>query len=136
MDKDKLASILIDNGKLNSGLKLIDYSVTSDSASFYQNQFNEESSNFELLEPDYSKVPIEMKDLMAFLKENVDDNAIVVELGGSKYQHRSGFPNFTFKNYLPLDISFQVLKVMLRDIIGLVLLQMLVNFHLGMGVWM
>ena len=110
MEKNFIENILIDISPLEPNLKLYNYSESSDSANFYQNQFSTDAVMSKEEKPDFSKVPKEMNELMAFLKKNVDEDAIVVELGGSRYQHRSGYPNHVFKNYLPLDISYSSIK--------------------------
>lgn len=99
-------NILIDSSTKESNRKLYNYSEKSESAKFYFNQFSKNENVESNLQPDYSKVPAEMKELMAFLKENAPKDGVIVELGGSKYQHRSGYPNYTFPNYIPLDISY------------------------------
>lgn len=110
MEKEIIENILIDTTTLEPNLKLYNYSESSDSANFYQNQFSKGSEKQKEETPDFNKVPKEMNELISFLKKNVDENAIVVELGGSRYQHRSGYPNHFFKNYLPLDISYSSIK--------------------------
>lgn len=110
MEKSFIENILMDISPLESNLKLYNYSEVSDSAKFYQNQFSGSGSNVKEAIPDFKKVPKEMAELMNFLKKHVDENAIVLELGGSRYQNRSGYPNYTFKNYIPLDISYSSIK--------------------------
>jgi ubiquinone/menaquinone biosynthesis C-methylase UbiE len=110
MEKHFIENILIDPTSLDPNLKLYNYSEISDSANFYQNQFSTGAGKPKEEKPDFSKVPKEMNELMLFLKNRVDENAIVLELGGSRYQHRSGYPNYIFKNYIPLDISYSSIK--------------------------
>ena len=88
--------------------KVYNYSNDSASFSFYTNQFEGEN-DFEIgsaiKKEDLSESPLEMRQIMDDLKSLVSEDAVIVELGGSKFQRRSGFPYSFYKNYLPLDIS-------------------------------
>lgn len=92
--------------------KVFDYSSASDSFDFYHDQFtgkaDEESFKIGAKlseEVSLAQAPVEMQAIIAYLQKQIDEEAVVVELGGSKHQRRSGFPFKFFKNYLPLDIS-------------------------------
>jgi ubiquinone/menaquinone biosynthesis C-methylase UbiE len=85
-----------------------DFSESGASMDFYNDQFSNSSTsgeNPEILPEALSTVPIEMKTVVEFLQANLTQEAVVIELGGSKFQRRSGFPFYFFNNYLPLDIS-------------------------------
>lgn len=90
--------------------KVFDYSEKSQSLNFYNNQFTEkeEKSTFTASKiEDISNSPKEMIEINSFLLNKISSDSIFIELGGSKYQRRSGYPYFFFKNYFPLDISQQ-----------------------------
>ena len=90
--------------------KVYDFSKSSKTLDFYNRQFINHTTNEigkGLRIEDISNSPPEMIDVNSFLLKNVDSNSIFIELGGSKYQRRSGFPYFFYKNYFPLDISQQ-----------------------------
>lgn len=110
MEIEQLKSILIDTLKVKFENKLCNVLESSPSADFYKDQFLKGGNQLIEINPDYSKVPKEMQELIIFLKDNVDSDAIIVELGGSKYQQRSGYPNYTYKNYIPLDISYSSIR--------------------------
>lgn len=110
MTKEFIDNILIDPSVKEEGLKLYNYSEKSESADFYYNQFFKNEVTQKEAQPIFDKVPLEMKEAMAFFKDNLNSDAVVVELGGSKYQHRSGYPNYVYKNYIPLDISYASIK--------------------------
>jgi ubiquinone/menaquinone biosynthesis C-methylase UbiE len=88
--------------------KVYNFSKESDSFDFYDNQFDGDNQ-FEIgsavKEEDLKKSPKEMIAAVSYLRENIDIESIVVELGGSRHQRRSGFPYHFFPNYIPLDIS-------------------------------
>lgn len=100
-----LEKILQDTSRLDLSQKIYNYHEDSPSASFYADQFvggikvNEDI-------PDLNKAPQEMRELINFLRAHIPKEAIVLELGGSKHQRRSGYPNSIFENYVPLDISY------------------------------
>lgn len=102
--------ILIDSSALEEGMKLFNYSVKSAAADFYYHQFSNLGTSTKKTQPNLDRVPHEMKDAMDFCKKNLPDDAIIVELGGGKNQSRSGYPNYIFKNYIPLDISYTSIK--------------------------
>lgn len=108
--KTLIESILIDSSTLDSEIKLYNFHIDSESAEFYSKQFSNVSGYIKEEKPDFSLVPNEMKEVIDFLKLNLPKEAIVLELGGSKYQHRSGYPGYFFENYIPLDISFTSIK--------------------------
>lgn len=102
--KSSPSSILAKNNKV------YDFSKSSKSLDFYNKQFYNNNKNVigeGLRTEDISKSPPEMIEVNSFLLKNIDSNSIFIELGGSKYQRRSGFPYFFYKNYFPLDISQQ-----------------------------
>ena len=88
--------------------KVYSFSKDSKSFDFYTDQFKSKNT-FEVgsgvKEEDLSKSPKEMIEVISFLKKIISEKSIIIELGGSKHQRRSGFPYSFFKNYLPLDIS-------------------------------
>jgi SAM-dependent methyltransferase len=88
--------------------KTYSYSVQSKSFDFYTNQFkgnNHYDIGSSIQKEDIKKAPTEMIDAITFLQANVPNDAVVIELGGGKYQRRSGFPYAIFDNYIPIDIS-------------------------------
>jgi SAM-dependent methyltransferase len=98
------------NSILARNKKVYDYSEKTENFVFYNNQFiNNQKINIgeKIKNVDISKSPSEMIDINNFLLKNISSESVFVELGGSKYQRRSGFPYFFFKNYFPLDISQQ-----------------------------
>lgn len=108
--KPLIESILINPAKKAEGLKLYDYLERSDSAEFYNKQFLGAETGGVPETPDFSKVPKEMAEIMTFLKKHVPKEAVIVELGGSKHQRRSGYPNHYFEQYIPLDISYSSIR--------------------------
>ncbi len=110
MHVNSLKDILKDNSVPESNSKLFNFTEESKSANFYKKQFSSSGNEMKEENPDFSKVPQEMNELISFLKTNVSDDSLIIELGGSRYQHRSGYPNFYFKNYIPLDISYTSIK--------------------------
>lgn len=106
MTQDIIESILINTEKKVEGIKLYNYVEKSASSDFYYNQFLENGIPTSNESPDFSKVPTEMNEAMDFFKKRLSKDSIVVELGGSRYQHRSGYPHHFFDNYIPLDISY------------------------------
>ena len=88
--------------------KVYSFSKGSESFDFYTNQFNGENAfkiGSGIKTEDINDSPNEMIELISFLEKNMDKESIILELGGSKYQRRSGFPYAFFSNYFPLDIS-------------------------------
>lgn len=110
MTKENLDVLLINKDTFESDSKLYNFIEKSASADFYNNQFLSDNLPNKEENPDFSKSPVEMQELMNFLRENVDSNAIIIELGGSRHQRRSGYPNYIFNNYIPLDISYSSIK--------------------------
>lgn len=51
-----------------------------------------------------------MNEIVAYLKEQLNPNSIVIEIGGGLYQRRSGNAHEHFKHYYPLDISDSNIK--------------------------
>ena len=51
-----------------------------------------------------------MDEIVAYLKEQLNPDSIVIEIGGGLYQRRSGNANEHFKHYYPLDISESSIK--------------------------
>jgi SAM-dependent methyltransferase len=88
--------------------KVYSFSEDSESFDFYTDQFKGENS-FEIgsgvQKENLNNSPKEMIEVISFLQKNVDVKSIIIELGGSKHQRRSGFPYAFFNNYFPLDIS-------------------------------
>ena len=98
------------NSILSRNKKVYDYSEKTENFVFYNNQFNNNLKikiGEEIKNVDFSKSPSEMIEINNFLLKNISSESVFIELGGSKYQRRSGFPYFFFKNYFPLDISQQ-----------------------------
>lgn len=110
MNKLDIEAILINKDTFESGSKLYNFIKKSASADFYNNQFLSDNLPAKEENPDFSKTPHEMQELMNFLNKNINKNAIIVELGGSRFQRRSGYPNYIFENYIPLDISYSSIK--------------------------
>lgn len=110
MDLELMNSILSDPSAKADGLKLYNYVERSASSEFYASQFSGNEVIEKAPAPDYTLVPAEMNETMAFFKQRLNEDAIVVELGGSRYQHRSGYPCFTYKNYIPTDISYTSIR--------------------------
>ena len=85
--------------------KVYNYSNESESFNFYSDQFKGDS-NFEIgvsvKKENIAESPKEMQEIIEFLKRNTSQNSIVIEIGGSKHQRRSGFPYSIFSNYFPL----------------------------------
>lgn len=84
------------------------YSKESNSFTFYNNQFNGDRQfniGSGIQKEDLKTAPNEMIDAITFLQSNLPKDAVVIEIGGSKHQRRSGFPYTIFDNYFPLDIS-------------------------------
>jgi ubiquinone/menaquinone biosynthesis C-methylase UbiE len=89
--------------------KTYSYSKITDSFTFYYDQYDG-NRQFNIgsginKKEDLTTAPKEMIDAVSFLQSNLPKDAVVIELGGSKYQGRSGFPYVVFDNYFPLDIS-------------------------------
>jgi ubiquinone/menaquinone biosynthesis C-methylase UbiE len=51
-----------------------------------------------------------METIVSFLEKDLPEEAIVVELGGGMFQHRSANACNRFKNYFPLDIGYSNIK--------------------------
>lgn len=113
---DKLLSILKQPLKtyVNKGTLICNFLVESESSKFYNEFFD--SSRVEKKFPDlYHQVKEgyktdgtannRMEAIISFLSQNLDPEAVVVELGGGIYQERSANAYARFKNYFPLDIS-------------------------------
>ncbi len=88
----------------------LDFTIETPSSKFYNEQFKGfESGNIEVqkknIEVNLSNSPIEIQGLIKFLQSNINSDAILMEIGGSKFQRRSGYPFYFFENYFPLDIS-------------------------------
>jgi ubiquinone/menaquinone biosynthesis C-methylase UbiE len=96
--------------KLGRNSKAFDYSsnLKSGSFEFYNDQFTM-ADQFEIgsaiKEEDINESPQEMIEAISFFQNNLNPDSVLVELGGSKFQRRSGFPYSIFNNYFPLDIS-------------------------------
>ena len=74
--------------------KVYSFSKGSESFDFYTNQFNGENAfkiGSGIKTEDINDSPNEMIELISFLEKNMDKESIILELGGSKYQRRSGF---------------------------------------------
>lgn len=111
MNQEFIDQLLIDPSAKVEGLKIYNYVQKSASSDFYADQFSENVSlPLKKSQPDYSNVPKEMLEAMTFFKDRLHKNAIIIELGGSKYQNRSGYPNYIYENYIPLDISYTSIK--------------------------
>ena len=96
------------NSILARNKKVYDFSEKSENLDFYNNQFNSNQKNIigeEIKNEDISLSPKEMIDINSFLIKHISSEKIFIELGGSKYQRKSRFPYFFYKNYIPLDIS-------------------------------
>ncbi|MEL7062236.1 MAG: class I SAM-dependent methyltransferase, partial [Bacteroidota bacterium] len=106
---------LIERDKLKSleGEKIYNFLVESDSSRFYSELFSAEEKKEKPELYDQQKDYYREKDgayqvmngIVARLKAVLDDDAVVVELGGGVHQRRSGNAYKEFKNYFPLDIS-------------------------------
>jgi SAM-dependent methyltransferase len=85
---------------------ILEISDRGESAEFYNQQFEFEDGvnrpDSHNIEPKSTK---SLSEAPALLVENLPKDAIVIELGGSIYQRRSGNLYQHFKNYMPLDIS-------------------------------
>lgn len=114
---DKLLSILKQPLKVNvsEGNLICNFLSESESSKFYNELFDSTRSKAKL--PDlYYQVKTKyqadgtankkMEDIISFLSQKLDPDAVVVELGGGIYQERSANAYARFKNYFPLDISF------------------------------
>lgn len=90
----------------------LDYTIETHSSIFYNRQFS--GNEISINEPDshvkLTDAPTEMQNIIHFLQKNLHSEAIVMEIGGSKFQRRSGFPYYFFENYFPLDISQSSMK--------------------------
>ena len=98
------------NSILARNKKVYDYSEKTKNFDFYNNQFTSNQNSKigeEIKNEDISQSSTEMIEVNNFLLKNISSESVFVELGGSKYQRRSGFPYFFYKNYLPVDISQQ-----------------------------
>lgn len=111
--EDMLSAILKGNRKEHPNKRVYNFLDSSVSSDFYAKLF-EAASEAPL--PDlYKKNKSEWRE--KFAKDNVMGNitdelqrklpedAIVIEIGGGVYQHRSADAYKKFKNYIPLDIS-------------------------------
>src|SRR3990172_4771860 len=96
-----LKNILSDGTKASdpSNSLLYDFSEGSASATFYFRQFKVE--NVAKLKEDGSTgtIPPEMVSIMELFRTKLHTEAILVELGGSWHQNRSGDPYRYFSNY-------------------------------------
>ena len=111
MKQEFIEELLINPSAKVEGLKIYNYVQKSPSSDFYANQFyKNDSLPVKNDQPDFTNVPKEMAEVMAFFKDRLQKDAIIIELGGSRYQNRSGYPNYIFENYIPLDISFTSIK--------------------------
>lgn len=51
-----------------------------------------------------------MSDVLAFMRQNLEEEAIVIEIGGGMHQQRSANLYSEFVNYFPLDISLSSIE--------------------------
>jgi ubiquinone/menaquinone biosynthesis C-methylase UbiE len=98
------------NYLLGENKNILDYTIETPSSIFYNKQFNNggkvyEKSNIKTEHVNLSDAPKEIQEIITFLKKNLKQDAVLMEIGGSKFQRRSGFPYHFFENYFPLDIS-------------------------------
>ena len=112
MPASLIESILIDPSGKEAGLHLYNYSKESVAAHFYCEQFSHQTNKSgEMHDKDEeTQAPRESVEAIEFFKTNLPRDAVIVELGGGRYQSRSGFPNRVFENYIPLDISYTSIR--------------------------
>lgn len=90
--------------------KALNFSEDSDSYEFYTKQYQKGKSDFPIGlkvkdSENLSDSPVEMQEIINYLRDNISEDKLILELGGSRYQRRSGYPYHFLKNYVPLDIS-------------------------------
>ena len=51
-----------------------------------------------------------MNEIVSYLKKQLNNTSVVIEIGGGVYQQRSGNAHEHFKYYYPLDISYSSIK--------------------------
>jgi ubiquinone/menaquinone biosynthesis C-methylase UbiE len=113
---DKLVSILKQPLKsyVNGDTLVCNFLSESESSKFYNELFDSSRAKKKL--PDlYHQVKAQyqadgtankrMEEIISFLCQKLDPDAVVIELGGGIYQERSANAYTRFKHYFPLDIS-------------------------------
>lgn len=119
MNNSILKSILLKRKDISDSELLVhDFSEKTEAAEFYHKQFYSDNSEYnsikinrELLQSKTMEgVPAESKIIVDLIRNHINEDSIIIEIGGSVHQRRSGFATHHFNNYFPLDISYSSMK--------------------------
>jgi ubiquinone/menaquinone biosynthesis C-methylase UbiE len=112
-----MQDILKDQPHPDSHPKLFNFISPSASATFYDEFYSGQQRNEPELLGEIQKQHREqgtaykiMEEIMALLEKKLPAGAVVVELGGGMYQHRSANAYKRFPNYYPLDIGYSNIR--------------------------
>jgi ubiquinone/menaquinone biosynthesis C-methylase UbiE len=114
-----MKGILKDELKKQESNKLFNFLSESESSKFYDQLFNESFEKKErkglfdevkLATREKGEAYKVMETIVSFLEKELHADAIVIELGGGRYQERSANAYKRFKYYYPLDISYSSIK--------------------------
>jgi len=117
---DIIDQIILDkvNFKIEND-KIYNFLEKSTSSEFYNELFSQKDKHNEkpdlykeLKKKSGTKWPAYkiMDEIMLMLEKILPDNAVVIEIGGGVFQHRSSNAYKRFENYFPLDISYSSIK--------------------------